>query len=513
MVYKVSLILIVYNTKKWITECLESIVNQTFKNMEIIIINNASTDGTTEILTGYASKYENIIYKDLGQNAGGATSGNEGIRMATGEYVFLMDSDDVLPLNAIEKLYETAQDTKSDIIIGRGKSIINGAIYNNRFKADHITWSQKTTVQDIREAPFLIMAPFYWGKLYRRSMLLEHDVFMVDGMLNADRYFNSKALKVSQKISVITDLVYCWRRHEKESTNKSITQKRTQREFFLDRMESIRLTEDLFREPGYERLYEYVCCASMLRLLILAKESLEDTSFGEVYREEMEKYLHHIPDSFIENCMFMKSKDKVVLYLLKAHRFGELTKVLDTSHRIEKKEVLEYVEYEYLDVPGLPSLLCRELRTRIKRVFGSIEREKEKYILRLQIPIWDGANIHLEALYMMNKKKVECWRFVCEEVVKTENSITCCVTIPKHRMEMVKQEGFIYFSLAYIVNDAVVKRARVTNTKEELLCVKNGKREEKIMYVSPRNLIDKSYLLKEKTTLQKAKERMKGWFT
>ena len=114
---KISMIVPVYNTSKFLKQCLDSIINQTYKNLEIILVNDGSTDNSLEILEEYSKSDDMVMI--INKNNGGLSSArNAGIRIATGEYILNVDSDDWLEITACEKLLEKALETKGDIIIG-----------------------------------------------------------------------------------------------------------------------------------------------------------------------------------------------------------------------------------------------------------------------------------------------------------------------------------------------------------------------------------------------------------
>lgn len=111
----VSVIIPVYNVEEYLKECLESVVNQTYKNIEIITINDGSTDNSLNILKSYASKYKNI--KIISQkNSGQSVARNVGINKANGKYIFFLDSDDYIMLNTLEELIKIMEKYNLDII-------------------------------------------------------------------------------------------------------------------------------------------------------------------------------------------------------------------------------------------------------------------------------------------------------------------------------------------------------------------------------------------------------------
>jgi len=111
----VSIIVPVYNAEKYLVKCLDSIVNQTLKNVEIILVDDGSTDSSSEICKGYAEKDERIIYLKK-ENEGLAAARQDGMEKASGEYIGFVDSDDWLELNMYERMYSLAKEENADIV-------------------------------------------------------------------------------------------------------------------------------------------------------------------------------------------------------------------------------------------------------------------------------------------------------------------------------------------------------------------------------------------------------------
>lgn len=115
---KISVIVPLYNAENYLKRCIDSIINQTYQNLEIILINDGSTDNTLEIINEYAQKKDTIIVIDK-KNSGVSDSRNLGIEKSTGEYITFIDSDDWLEENAIESLYEQLKKSNYNIIRGK----------------------------------------------------------------------------------------------------------------------------------------------------------------------------------------------------------------------------------------------------------------------------------------------------------------------------------------------------------------------------------------------------------
>ena len=114
--YKISVIIPVFNSSLYLDHCLSTVVNQTLKDIEIILIDDGSTDNSLSIIKGYAKKYSNIKYISKA-NEGQAIARNLGIQMASGEFIAFVDSDDYIELDMLEELYNIAKLKSSDIVV------------------------------------------------------------------------------------------------------------------------------------------------------------------------------------------------------------------------------------------------------------------------------------------------------------------------------------------------------------------------------------------------------------
>lgn len=208
---KISVIIPVYNSSTYLRKCLDSVVNQTLKDIEIIVINDGSTDDSKNIIEEYLCKYKNIIFIDQGNKGIGKTR-NIGIKKATGEYITFVDSDDYIKENMLEEYYKYAKKHNFDLVIGSYiKKINNKEIIfeNNKFKTGNV----KTTPQIL----YLIeYGP--WAKLYKREMLINNNIYFDEKRKYEDMPFVSKALLKSKLIGQITEPYYYYIIHNNSET-------------------------------------------------------------------------------------------------------------------------------------------------------------------------------------------------------------------------------------------------------------------------------------------------------
>lgn len=184
----VSIIIPCYNAEKTIKRCLESVISQTYKNIEIVIINDGSIDKTDSIIKKYIN--DNRIKYYNRSNHGIGKTRNFGIKEATGEYITFLDSDDYLPNDAIDNLYKLAQKNKLDLVVS-DYYVDNKNIKSEKIKSFPITNVKKNPnlIFDINLAP--------WNKLYKKELIenikfeenlkYEDAPFVIESIIKAKR--------------------------------------------------------------------------------------------------------------------------------------------------------------------------------------------------------------------------------------------------------------------------------------------------------------------------------------
>ncbi|MFF2413354.1 glycosyltransferase family 2 protein [Bacillus safensis] len=295
--YKLSVVVLVYNTENYLKECLDSLVNQSMPDLQIIAVNDESPDNSAEILNEYEKKYPNITVIHQ-KNSGGANAGNHGLKYATGEYITLMDSDDILPLDAYEKLYLEAKRSEADIVIGRPNILINGVQKEIIYKKEREVWQANRLIEHVRDYPDIFYDGFYWNKIFRRELIFEHQCFMPPGMLYADRPMVHKAFLYAKKIAIITEVVYLWRKRGEEATQKSITQLNGDLRNFQDRIESLKYQIQYFEDYGDKELENEFLKRNIERLFFPIKNIVLDKKFRHVFYKEIKPILQKVDHIF-----------------------------------------------------------------------------------------------------------------------------------------------------------------------------------------------------------------------
>ena len=215
---KVSVIVPVYNTEKYLERCFDALVNQTLDDIEIIAINDGSTDNSLKLLNDYQTKYPGKIKVYTKENGGQAAARNMGIKLSIGEYIGFADSDDYVDVNMYECMYNLGISKNSDIVEchyhyiqethnGRKELATRGVIKEHKDNKDMFINPQ--------------VSP--WNKIYRRDILLKDGVDFPEGLIYEDTSFYIKTIPYIRKSAYIDEhfVYYFLRGNSTMNANKS----------------------------------------------------------------------------------------------------------------------------------------------------------------------------------------------------------------------------------------------------------------------------------------------------
>ena len=205
---KVSVIVPVYNVEEYLEKCLESLVNQTLKDIEIIVVNDGSPDNSQKIIDRYKEKYHNIIsIEDINHGQGYAR--NKGISLAKGKYIMFLDSDDTVELTILEKMYNIIEKQKVDVVISDINKIINNQkIY---FK-NYLEYNSKDNIN------LMLSHPGPVAKLYKKELFIKNNIKFVENLKYEDAPFVIEALDCAKKIGKVNLPLNYYVIHEKSET-------------------------------------------------------------------------------------------------------------------------------------------------------------------------------------------------------------------------------------------------------------------------------------------------------
>lgn len=321
---KVSIIVPVYNVEKYLDKCLDSIVNQTYKNLEIILIDDGSTDDSGKICEKYM-QIDNRIIVIHNPNKGVSYSRNNGMDVATGKYVLFVDSDDYLDNKYVEKLilptyksdYDLVICSEYDVYIKEKKKqprIITHMMTNNLFK-------------DYYKLEWVIEPPYL--KLFKLELIKKYNIRFLEGCSYCeDQLFNMEYFKYVKNYKYINEYLYYHIHYSNNSLGKTKNEKNYQMILYKLNKELEFLNKlDIDRK---KLIYIYHII-SLIDYVILWKKN--DYKNLKVLLEEIrEKYFIKIGDEFkyltkkrkIIYCLFKLKQYRCIYYLFKLKNDGVL---------------------------------------------------------------------------------------------------------------------------------------------------------------------------------------------
>ncbi len=204
---QISIIIPVYNTESFLTECIDSILAQTYTAFEIIIINDGSTDNSPQICNAYAAKYKNItiLHSD---NEGVSSARNKGINIARGEYILFVDGDDILYPNCLQT-FSHQFNQHYDIIIGGSDIIYHPDKQAHRYyREDYNSNSITENFQYYVNGRYIITP---WNKLIRRDFLINNNLYFQKGIIHEDELWSFRVLMYCNSLKSFSTATYIYR--------------------------------------------------------------------------------------------------------------------------------------------------------------------------------------------------------------------------------------------------------------------------------------------------------------
>lgn len=365
---KVSIIMPVYNVSRYLRGCLDSIVSQTMKDIELIVVNDGSTDDSLSILKEYEGQYPEWIHVYTTENRGVSHARNYGIERASGEYLLFVDSDDFVEPEICEKLYEKAARDDNDVVICRYNDVYENA------DSDILTVKQGKAFEivigrnfNIHETKFELthISPFPWDKLYRRTLF--ETIRFPEKLRFEDLAIMYCLMTKATSIGVIEDRLYNYRRASEGSFLSNFS------EGTLDIVTSLRLFLKQIKEQGnYEEFkeeIEYICT----RHLLVRYDAIFDTATkGKLdIKKEM---IHNCVDFFHE--FFPKWREnRYLLYTASGASRKKMRKYTSRGKMIRSATICEYTPVFVTSF----LLKVKKIQNKIKKKWKKFSKSKNKF--------------------------------------------------------------------------------------------------------------------------------------
>lgn len=254
--FKISIIIPVYNVERYLRTCLDSVVNQTLEGIEIIAVNDGSTDNSLQILEEYQSKYPDRMKVFTTENHGVSHARNYGLTKATADYIQFVDSDDFIELQMCEKLYNKAIQDNNDIVIcGRYNVYEREHINELNKEAAKLIYLNRNFILQENKYELAQILPFPWDKLFKRSLL--EGIEFPEKMRFEDLVFVYKVCPRAKSFGIVDEPLYNYRRTTQGGFLSSFSEQT------LDIVKAFRLVTDYMKQNGYMEIYhdelEYIC--------------------------------------------------------------------------------------------------------------------------------------------------------------------------------------------------------------------------------------------------------------
>lgn len=362
---KVSVIIPAYNSEKYLSRCLDSILEQTLTDIEIIVVNDGSTDKTEEIITQYIIK-DSRIKKINQSNKGTSSARNNGIKYAKGDYLCFVDSDDTIHPSMLTIMYLRGISLDSDLVVCSYQKIIQktdkfspGTNYNGYTKELLF----KNTFGMIIPAPI-------WGKLYKKSLFNDTTLLFSDNIRhNEDNAFLFKIIYSAKNISFVNEFLYHW--HEIiGSKSQSISKER-----LTDTIKVLNLHQEFLKKRNLSHLYQISFIHACFILTMIRYKGILNYSKSEKEKKSLLKYFSnilyknniltikelliarkHFPFLYVKYLYFLlehkpqaeklienfEANDIKLLYKSISHKLGLLNNILETLSNTDATEIYIY---------------------------------------------------------------------------------------------------------------------------------------------------------------------------
>ena len=310
----ISVIVPVYNAEKYLRTCLDSIVNQTYKNLEIILVDDGSTDGSGAICDEYADK--DVRIKVIHSTNKGVTAARiNAFKTSSGDYITFVDADDFLDCNMFKKMLDTIMEDNTDIIVcqyinydsktkKQEKSMLRppiGIYYKEdivRLLKKNFLYNEKTGIAD--------MPPFLWAKLIKREFVQEILNVEIGLSYNEDQVGIFTLLLRINSMSIIQDYFYYYRHHSVQATA-----------VYTDRLwERIADSMQRFRElDSSNYLVIQLPQKCFMMLFECTTKAIKCGIDIKTVNKEIDKYLSSLPNTI--DAKFCKRKNKIKVFIVK----------------------------------------------------------------------------------------------------------------------------------------------------------------------------------------------------
>jgi len=304
---KISVLIPVYNASEYLNESISSILNQSFRDIELICVNDGSKDNSLSMLNDFAAKDSRVKVIDK-ENGGCGSARNRALEEAKGEYVYFFDPDDIVEENTLELAYDSAIKNDSDLVIFKANIFDSNGISNKEiffYYDQSINENQfgSLSFEDIK--PYVLKGGYApWSKLYKKELLDSYDDFKFDlGIAFDDVPFHVKSMIRAKKISFVNEYLYHYRVDNVNSVNSTASNG-------FDIFKIIDIVENILRKENcFEVLKKEFYFFNVVHILLY----IINTNSAKYYELAREKFLK-IDKKYVENNPDITRRYDLVIY-------------------------------------------------------------------------------------------------------------------------------------------------------------------------------------------------------
>ena len=377
----ISIIVPVYNSMKYIGECIESVLLQSYKNIELLIIDDASTDKSLEIINGYAKNNSIIKVVTLKKNGKQGAARNIGIDLARGKYILFLDSDDLLDYNACELLYKEAESKDADIVFC--DYLCFGRCEEQH--CSHVSMSYMGILNVRKRKALLTTSVVPWAKLIKKSIITKNQLYFPEGKFYEDQATTYLYFLYANCVSKIEKDLYKYR-VTTESTSNGRNQLRHMQSLEMSQLLISRMKDRGFYSTYYKEI-EYFAIEQMYCMSIERLTAQFDV-FPIKYANEILKTLKMEFPNFINNDYykkFMSDRRKLLLHM----------------HMKSDNDLLRYIQEDH-------SKICPNYTSNLSKYYFKLS-EFETLIENRQfdLALWGAGRYGKTILKVLNEYGVE----------------------------------------------------------------------------------------------------------
>ncbi|MEU6291893.1 bifunctional glycosyltransferase family 2 protein/CDP-glycerol:glycerophosphate glycerophosphotransferase [Streptomyces sp. NPDC046988] len=354
---RLSIVVPFQDVETYLAECLESIARQSFRDFEVILVDDGSTDGSSRIAADFCAADPRFrMIRQEAQGPGHAR--NTGLRAMhpQGEFLAFVDGDDVIPEYAYGLLVRTLEGSESDFVSGNVQMMNSTKKWQSPLHKGPMQKNRRGT--HITRFEALIYDRTVWNKMFRRTFWDYHYIAFPEGVMYEDSWVNMYAHFRAAKVDVVTDIVYFWRRREGGAA-PSITQRHTELSNLRDRVAAVQSVSRFLadrRSRQYEeskRKYDLACLKSdlMLHLKVLPDA---DEEYRQSFMRWANEFLDETDLTIIDE---LPADARVKWLLVREWRLAELLEVIEFERRggpmPVQRRFRRYLKYPYLGDRGV----------------------------------------------------------------------------------------------------------------------------------------------------------------